>query len=315
MADASLGLYNALSRYSDLVDLIAEGEAESLHLECKSPGSPKLGKDLKNALAKAISGFSNTAGGVILWGISTTRHAHSGLDVLTQIEPIGQCRSLAGQLASVVPRLTTPPILNVTSKTIKRRPNDTKGIVATHIPKHLGDPVQSNEDNLFYFRSGDEFTVAPYEMIQRLFLATTSPDLHPVFRSSLVKLAADGFWEVPIGVENRSSAVGQHIVVSVEVLNPSACDEISATDFRDVSHINPGKTLFIVDFLRVVHRGMRMVAGTLRVKMKVGKRAKRVLRLEIEVYADKMHAREVAASVHLAKKQISVELKKERYMY
>ena len=49
--------------------------------------------------------------------------------------------------------------------------------------------------------------------------------------------------------------------------------------------------------------------------MKVGKRAKRVLRLEIEIYADKMRAREVAASVHLAKKQLSVELKKGRYMY
>ena len=315
MADASLGLYNALNRYSDLEDLIAEGEAESLDLECKSPGSPQLGKDQKNALAKAISGFSNTAGGVILWGISTTRHAHSGLDVLTQIEPIGQCRSLAGQLASVVPRLTTPPILNVTSKTIKRRPNDTKGIVATHIPKHLGDPVQSNEDNLFYFRSGDEFTVAPYEMIQRLFLATISPDLHPVFASALVKLAADGFWEVPIVVENRSSAVGQHVMVSIEVLNPSSCEKISATSFTDESDVNIGKTVFHRALQSVIHRGLNTIAGTLRVKMKVRKRAKRLLRLKIEIYADKMRAREVAASVHLAKKQISVELKKARYIY
>lgn len=315
MADASLGLYNVLSRYSDLEDLIAEGEAESLHLECKAPVSPQLGKNQKNALGKAISGFSNTAGGVILWGISTTRHAHSGLDVLAQIEPIGQCSSLARQLASVVPRLTTPPVLNVTSKTIKRRPRDTKGIVTTHIPRHLGDPVQSNEDNLFYFRSGDEFTVAPYEMIQRLFLATTSPDIHPIIQTRLVKLAADGFWEVPIVVENRSSAVGREVVVSVEVLNPSACDEISATGFRDQSHINPGKTMFIRDFSGAIHRGMLTIAGTLRVKMKVRKRAKRVLKLVIEVYADKMRAREVAASVRLAKVQISVELKEESYMY
>ena len=315
MADASLGLYNALNRYSDLEDLIAEGEAESLDLECKSPGSPQLGKDQKNALAKAISGFSNTAGGVILWGISTTRHAHSGLDVLTQIEPIGQCSSLAGQLASVVPRLTIPPVLNVTSKTIKRRPNDTKGIVATHIPKHLGDPVQSNEDNLFYFRSGDEFTVAPYEMIQRLFLATISPDLHPVFASALVKLAADGFWEVPIVVENRSSAVGQHVMVSIEVLNPSSCEKISATSFTDESDVNIGKTVFHRALQSVIHRGLNTIAGTLRVKMKVGRRSKRVLRLEIAIYADKMRARQVAASFHLAKKKISVELKKEKYMY
>ena len=222
---------------------------------------------------------------------------------------------MAGQLASVVPRLTTPPILNVTSKTIKRRPNDTKGIVATHIPKHLGDPVQSNEDNLFYFRSGDEFTVAPYEMIQRLFLATTSPDLHPVFKGALVKLAADGFWEVPISIENRSSAVGQHLMVSLEVLNPSACDEISVTGFRDVSQVNPGKTMFHNNPDIVVYRGMSSIIGRLRVKMKVVKRAKRILRLRILVYADKMRARQVEALVRLTKKQFSVELNKEAYLY
>ena len=222
---------------------------------------------------------------------------------------------MVGQIASIAPTLTTPPVLDVTSKMIKVRSTDTKGIVATHIPKYLGDPVQSNADNSFYFRSGAQFTVAPYEMIQRLFLATISPELHPIIPSRLVRLAADGFWEVPIMIENRSSAVGQHVLVSVEVLNPSDCDEISATVFRDVSEINPGKTVFNGHIDGVVHRGMNKVAGTLRVKMKVVKRAKRVLRLAIHIYADKMRAWSVEAFVQLAKTQCSVHLRKRGYMY
>ena len=55
-------------------------------------------------------------------------------------------------------------------------------------------------------------------MIQRLFLATDSPDLGPLFDSDLVKLAADEFWELPIIVANRSSAVGQHTLISIEVV-------------------------------------------------------------------------------------------------
>ncbi len=315
VSDASLGLYEALSQYSDLENLISTGEAEGLHLECKAPGSPKLGKDLKKTLAKAISGFSNTAGGVILWGISTIQHAHSGLDVLTQIEPIGQCGSFLRQIETIIPTLSTPPVVNARNKTIKKRPRDTGGVVATRIPKHIGDPVQSNEDNHFYFRSGAGFVMAPYEMIQRLFLATDSPDLRLQFEGQLVKLAKDGFWEIPIIVKNQSSAVAQHAVVSIEVLNASAYDQISSRDFVDESHLNIGKTIFRSNLSGVVHRGIAMVVGTLRVKMKMKKRTRRVLRLSIEIYADKMRAREVEASVQLAKKRFSVKLNKERYLY
>ncbi len=313
--DASLGLYEALSKYSDLENLIADGEAEGLHLECKAPGSPRLGKGLKKELAEAISGFSNTAGGVILWGISTIQRAHSGLDVLTQIEPIGQCGSFLRQLEAIIPTLTTPPVLSAPSKTIKRRSKDTQGVVATHIPRHIGDPVQSNLDHRFYFRSGGEFTIAPYQMIQRLFLATDSPDLRPRFEGQLVKLAKDGFWEIPIIVENQSSAVGQHAVVSIVVLNASACDQISSRDLVDESHLNIGKTVFRSNLSGVVHRGINTVVGTLRVKMKMEKRARRVLRLSIEIYADKMRAWGVEACVQLAKKRFSVKLTNERYLY
>ena len=201
MPDASRVLYEAISQYSDLENFIVDGEAEGLHLECKAPAEPRLGKDLQATLAKTISGFSNSAGGVILWGVGTTPHSHSGLDVLTQIEEIGICSSFLRQVESVIPRLTTPPILNVLNKTIKKKPKDTKGVVVTHIPNHVGDPIQSNQDNHFYFRSGGESVIAPYEMIPRLFSATASPDLHPTFSSDLVKLSDDGFWEVPIILE------------------------------------------------------------------------------------------------------------------
>lgn len=315
MDDASLVLFNALSKYSDFDDLIGNGEAEGLHLECKAPSDPRIGKDLKNTLAQAVSGFSNTAGGVIVWGVSTVTHAHSGLDVLTQIEPIGQCSRLSSSISTNIPTLTTPPVLNSVSKTIKKNSKDTQGIVVTHIPKHIGDPVQTNGDTQFYFRSGDAFIVAPYEMIQRLFLSTISPDLHPSFYSNLVELKEDGFWEMPIIVENRSSAVGQHVLISVEVVNPSACDEILGKDLYDASKVNPGKSLFHTQLSDVVHREMDVMAGLLRVKMKVVKRAKRLLRLKIKIYAHNMRAREIDASIQLAKNKFSVQLEEARYLY
>lgn len=64
-------LYDQLTRYSDLQQLI-DAETESTFLECKAPKSHSLSNDLIATLAKALSGFSNTNGGIIIWGISTT---------------------------------------------------------------------------------------------------------------------------------------------------------------------------------------------------------------------------------------------------
>lgn len=47
MDDASLSVFNALSRYSDLEDLIANGEEEGLHLECKAISVPRIEKNVK----------------------------------------------------------------------------------------------------------------------------------------------------------------------------------------------------------------------------------------------------------------------------
>ena len=98
MSSAAKQFFNSIQNYSDLQELIAEGETEGLYLECKSPGSPNLNKDLRVTLAKAISGFANASGGVLAWGISTTKHQHGSLDVLSQLEPIANCKNFMRQI-------------------------------------------------------------------------------------------------------------------------------------------------------------------------------------------------------------------------
>lgn len=116
--EAAARLFADLASYDVITEMIANGEAEDLYLECKAPTAPQLTRDLQMQLAKAISGFSNSEGGVVIWGVSTTRHAHSGLDVLSQIEPIGQCRQFEQQVVRVFPKLTTPTVTRFKTKTL-----------------------------------------------------------------------------------------------------------------------------------------------------------------------------------------------------
>jgi len=122
-----------------------------------------------------------------------------------------------------------------------------------------------------------------------------------------------GAWELPIIVENRSSAVGRHTFISVEVLNPSDFEKISSERFDDASKLNPGKTMFHVDVSGVIHHKMNRMAGILVAKMKVAKRAKRKLKLRMSVFSDKMRTRHVDVVVHLAKKGAYVVSDKEEF--
>lgn len=313
--DAALQLFDSLSRMRDIDELIADGEAEGLHLECKATVSPRLNREQKVALARAISGFGNTSGGVLIWGVSTTRHAHSGLDVLSQVEPIASVRAFERQIRQAIPSLTTPAVLRSRTKTLQRRPSETRGVAITYLPATTGDPIQSALDNLFYFRAGDEFVTAPYELIKRLFASTESPDLHPIFDVRLAKRDANGVWTIPIAIENRASAVAEHCKIAVSFGGASACETITCQGFRDASDLNPDEKLFWGEPEGVIHKGIHHVIGVMHVKMKVGKRAKQRLDLEIQLYANKMRAKKTRIALKLTQSGMKSRVSEDGYLY
>lgn len=316
MSDAALELYNSISSYYRLKDLINNGESEGLHLECKSPAEPKLNQGLQKQLAKSISGFSNTAGGIIIWGISTTKHAHSNLDILTQIEPIGNCSYFEKLIHSRIPGLTTPPILGYKTKIIKRLKKDTKGVILTYIPKGTGDPIQSNKDNLFYFRTGDELNIAPYEIIKRLFAANETPSIKPNLRTDRAEYnTTDRSWTIPIAYYNNSSAIGEHVLTYINVLNMSSCNKFEVPKFQDVSSLGPGTTRFQFNIIDVIHRGINIHVGEIIVTMKGGVHPKRRLDLSIDIYANKMRAIKTLLTLHISSSSVVINRQRENYIY
>jgi hypothetical protein len=315
MTAAARKFFDSLRSYADLASLVAEGETEGLYLECKSPSSPQLNRDLKVTLAKAISGFSNTSGGVLVWGASTTKHQHGALDVVSQLEPIAHCANFMRQVNRAAITASSPRAADLESRAILEKEGGSRGLVLTYIPQTKGDPVRSNEDDQFYVRSGDEFTIAPYELVKRLFAATDSPDLSLVFGKDLVKTEADGTWKIPLLITNRSSAVARDMKISVTVKNPTACAQIALDGFNDASAVNPGVKIFIRDIPDVLHRGLNTVIGFMHVQMKKQTHAKRALRLRVSLYANQMRARSVHATVSLAKKGFSVTQVREEFMY
>lgn len=290
MADAALEIYKGLNTWKSLVNLIDTGESEGLHLECKSPTQPKLTQDHQAHLSKALSGFSNTAGGILIYGISTTTHGHSGLDILSQLEPIGMCKNFQQQLQTRIPSLTSPPIFNYKTKVIKQKSKDEKGIIICYIPKGSGDPVQVNKDNNFYYRSGHDFTIAPYEMIKRLFLSSGSPDLEILLNYKQATISETGKCIIPIYMINSSFTIGEHVFVSAVIQNSSELRLITITRFKGQAPINNNEEIFDYHLQSVIHKGLYLRLGTLNFNKDITK-PKLALQIRFHVYAKRMEAR------------------------
>lgn len=287
MDQAAKFFFDTINSYEDLLQLVDDGESENLFLECKSPVSPTLNSELRATLAKALSAFSNTNGGVIIWGAATTNKNHSGLDIITQIEPIGNCNKFKRQIENKIPTLSTPPIFNTETKIIKKRNSDSRGVVITFIPKRIDDPVQSNEDERFYFRSGDNFVKTPYEMLKRLFTSIISPDLNLTFDSRFVSIDDNDNWVFPIGLENNSTAIAEKIKLFVIIKNIENCETLEFPEsFKDVSKLNPQfAKAYTLDFKDFIYKGLNHNLGKIKLKLK-GR--KRTFLISSTIYADKM---------------------------
>ncbi len=311
MSDGAARLFSRLTSYQRLKDLIDEGESESSILECKAPTGPTVNKGIRSQFARAASAFANAGGGVIIWGLATTQH--DKLDVITEIRPIGNGRNFQKKLADSIYQLTIPSIIRYDSRLITRRKSDTRGIVVCYIPQTTGDPIQSAIDNVFYFRAGQENVAAPYTVIQRLFATTATPDLTIQLGTSAVT-NEKGLWILPIHLVNRSSAIAEHTLVELEVVNPTSYDLFDVAEFDDASDVNDG-VVFFHRLDRVVHRGPVEIIGAVHVRLKEKPRRKRRLDLQVSLYANHMRARKVKFILHFTVDGCQIKSSHEGFVY
>lgn len=150
--------------------LIEEREFEQFFLDfkrssCDGRDAHLSAIDRKN-LAKAISGFGNSDGGVIIWGIDCSGGA-DGADVAQFEVAIENPRRFAAQLEGAVSGLTIPPHSSVENLVIER--DDATGFVVTLIPRSNRAPHRTVNSPQYYIRAGSNFVPAPHEVLAGLF--------------------------------------------------------------------------------------------------------------------------------------------------
>ena len=168
-------------------------------LDFKLPPSPKLsdGKWLE-IWSKALAGFANNQGGVIIWGIDARKDPDTQIDAASGMQPVVNPEAVKSRLIELQRQATDPPLANVEIEAYEIPATGT-GFILCFIPEGPYKPYRTDDGRKqFYVRSGDNFSVLSRSMLQAMFF----PKVRAVFG---VKA------ELSLGKVERPGEFGVHL--------------------------------------------------------------------------------------------------------
>lgn len=151
-------------------DFIIQRKSEELFLDFKRASNNGKDKRLpdndRNNLAKAISGFGNSEGGVLIWGVDCSRDK-DGADVAKCEILINNPIRFSSLLQGAISGCTIPPHSTVENHVIQI--NQEEGFVVTLIPKSNYSPHQVVSTKRYYIRAGSDFVPTPHDVLSGMF--------------------------------------------------------------------------------------------------------------------------------------------------
>lgn len=175
-----------LKTYFDSIDLkeiyryTEEGQEEHITLDFKLANFPydngfdKAQDADKKNYSKALSGYANSGGGIIIWGIKTRKL--NGRDIATERKPIKNLTSFLNRLNQLEGSAVVPTIKGVVNRKIIEE-NDL-GYVITFIPESDSAPHMAQfADKYYYKRNGDSFLICEHFDIIDIMSRRKAPNL------------------------------------------------------------------------------------------------------------------------------------------
>ena len=177
------------NRRVDIIDeLIDERESESQWLDFKNVGGDwrptSIGQSNSKNFSKALSGFGNGEGGVIIWGVDCRPDKDRG-DLPLEKRPIQNPAAFRALLEDAVSKVATPHHTGgVRSLVLDSGPDE--GYVCTYVPRGPDQPYRALTDNRYYYRIGSSFEVISHDILSGMFGRVPKPALD--FQVSQLKL-------------------------------------------------------------------------------------------------------------------------------
>lgn len=199
---------------------IAARKSEELFLDFKRSADDGAGARLhdndRNNLAKAISGFGNSEGGVVVWGVEC-RPDVDGTDVARGLNPLQNVHRFVSLLEGAVSGCTVPPHTGVHSVAIQRNEQG-EGYAVTLIPKSNHSPHQVVGRMQYFIRAGSDFVPTPHGVLAGMFGRAPQPRVFQTYIISEATLErADIKAAIGIALHNDGPGIAADLFLIVGI--------------------------------------------------------------------------------------------------
>jgi hypothetical protein len=205
-----------------------------LHVDFKEKRDRRdasLADDDQRNLAEAVSGFGNSSGGVLVWGIE---------DKTLRPKPIAHVDDFVSSLLHLASQITDPIVSGIDGDWIHS--NDLKersGFGLIFIPESLLPPHRVILKNAkvkdhYYIRTGDSFVVASHTQLEDMFGRRPKPNLS--LNAKIVRahrVGSEQHLRVILGIENKGRGTAKSPFLEVGVHRPYDVDSFGIDGNRN----------------------------------------------------------------------------------
>lgn len=208
-----------LKNIDAITEFIESRESENLFMDFKRAANngtdEKFHNDDRKNLAKAISGFANSEGGVIVWGIDCRKNAN-GADVAGDKFPIADVKKFISFIEGAISGCTLPPCIGIENFPIEV--NAGSGFVATFIPKSPHAPHQVVKDFKYYMRAGSDFLPVPHGVLAGMFGKRPGSKIFNLYNIAPAKINQNRIIKIEFGIviHNAGPGIASDIFLNVD---------------------------------------------------------------------------------------------------
>ena len=203
---------------------------EDLQLDFKTVLSSSMKNADKTNFAKALSGFANSSGGLIVWGIDARKN-NRGIDCACEPKPLDDVHLFHSKLIEFTSRFVSPPVDGVQHKKIET--TGSQGYEISLIPESYACPHMAKGGDVsyrYYKRSGDTFYPMEHFDLEDMFGRRKKPKLLLQARG---KRSNTREVQVILGLKNLGRGTAKYPYVTIHVQKPYSINpEEFDHDFR-----------------------------------------------------------------------------------